>query len=124
VEFFWTTMTRDPLYWSLAIWMGVFAALFGYFKFEKENLARSGPWCLCMPLYFLAGLVGSAVGALVIGPLLQMAWQWVMAPSREVVWPHPVSLYGMFFVTGTMTGFTCAMAPAFLARRWAVGPKA
>jgi hypothetical protein len=117
-------MTRDPLYWSLVIWMGVFAALFGYFKLEHENLPRSGPWWFCVPLYFFAGLVGAAAGAFVIAPMLQMSWQWLTAASREVAWPYPVSLWAMFFFLGTSVGTTAGVMLVLLARRSALGPRA
>jgi hypothetical protein len=116
-------MTRDPLYWYFIISMAVVAAALGPFKLERENLSRTGPWWFCVPLYFFAGLVGAALGALVIGPLLQMSWQWLTAALREITWPHPVSLQGMFFFVGTMIGVMCGIAPAFLVRLWAVGPK-
>jgi hypothetical protein len=116
-------MTRDPLYWYFIISTAVVAAALGSFKLERENLSRTGPWWFCVPLYFFAGLVGAALGAMVIGPLLQMSWQWLTAASREITWPYPVSLYAGFFFIGLVLGSTAGVMLVLLARRRVLGPK-
>lgn len=104
-------MTGDPLYWYLVGIAGFFTAAAyhildtAYRKFHAEA-PRPG-----FAFYMGAGLAGSAFGAMIVGPLLQLAWQSVVRPEMEIIWPAPVSLDFKFLLGGMWAGITGLAIP-------------
>jgi hypothetical protein len=117
-------VTRDPLYWSFLVLIpGVFVGLFGYFKADKENFPQGGrPWWLFL-VYLFCGWMGAAVGATIVGPLLQISWQLLAGSSTELTWPQPVSMQAVFLFVGTLIGAAIGLVAVLLWRRFTTTAK-
>jgi hypothetical protein len=78
-------VTNDPIYWSVVIISGLLAAIVAY-QFDPAASKLNPVVCMA------AGFASAVLGAMVVGPLLQLAWRFVFGPATEIIWPAPVSL--------------------------------
>ena len=93
--------TRDPLYWGLILGMGVIAGILAYY-FDRQHKPLG---VLHLALYVLVSVFGAAVGAHFVGPVLQIAVNFIFrSPAAEIQWPAPVSMNGFYLFIGTVVG--------------------
>jgi hypothetical protein len=86
-------VTNDPIYWSVVIISGLLAAIVAY-QFDPAASKLNPVVCMA------AGFASAVLGAMVVGPLLQLAWRFVFGPATEIIWPAPVSLDIRFLLGG------------------------
>lgn len=110
-------MTGDPLYWCLLGIVGFTTAAYYQLDtaYRRSDAAAPRPG---LAFYMVAGSAASAFGAMVVGPLLQLAWQLVVRPDMEIIWPAPVSLDFKFLLGGMWVGITGLAIPVlWISRR-------
>lgn len=94
-------ITRDPLYWGLILFAGLFSGIFAY-HLDRQHKQMGA---LCFALYLLASLLGAVVGAYVLAPVLQVVENFVFRwSSAEIKWPYPVSVQGHYVFVGVVAG--------------------